>query len=431
MQAEIITIGDELLIGQVVDTNAAWLANQLDLLGFHVRRISSVPDTQRDIIQALTESAKIADLVLMTGGLGPTKDDITKKALSDYFGMPLKSDPEVLANIHEVIKHKAGSMNGLNEQQAFVPQGSTVIQNPVGTAPVICIKRGKTVYVSMPGVPFEMKYLMREKIIPQIKQFFNTPLILHKTVLTTGIPEAFLAERLESWENNLPGNIKLAYLPSPGRIRLRLSIKGKDYGAMEESLNRQVEKLYDYIPEAIFGFENETLGQVVGEMLEAHNWKLSIAESCTGGHLAYLVTSVPGASNYFTGGIVAYSNAIKIADLAVDEGILQTYGAVSKQTVEAMAKGAKNHFSTDFALAVSGIAGPGGGNDDKPVGTVWVGVSGPGVNKTQKFRFGDNRERNILRASAAALNMLRIAIMEHAGLTPKSRLNQKQQTNKS
>lgn len=416
MKAEIITIGDELLIGQVVDTNAAWLAEQLDLAGFKVCRITSVSDKLDTIKQALAEAGARSSLVLLTGGLGPTKDDITKKALGEFFDMPLKTDPEVLENIRQVISRKLGVVNGLNEQQAIVPEGCTVFQNTIGTAPVMWFNQKETVYVSMPGVPFEMRHLMREKVIPAIKRHFKTPVIIHKTVLTTGIPEAVLAEKLEPWENALPENVKLAYLPSPGRNRLRLTGFGSNATEIANGLNRQIEKLYAYIPEAIFGFDDESLEQVVGDLLRENKLTLATAESCTGGNIARLVTAVPGASLYFAGGAVAYSNAIKQKDLQVPEELLIKHGAVSEQVVRAMATGAQNHFNTDFTVAVTGIAGPGGGSPEKPVGTVWFAVATPQKVVAQKLGFGDNRNRNIIRSTATAFNMLRLQVLQYLGL---------------
>lgn len=411
IQAEILTIGDELLIGQVVDTNATWLAGRLTSMGIAVYQINTVGDSPQQLQQALTAIAGRSQLVLMTGGLGPTKDDRTKKVLADYFGMPLKQDQAVLENVRKVIARKLGEMNSYNTSQAMVPEGCRVIQNPVGTAPVLWFEHEGTVFVSMPGVPFEMKQLMREKIIPALQARFQTPVLVYKTVLTTGLPEAMLAEVIQGWEEQLPNTLSLAYLPSPGRIRLRLSATGTDEKALHKLLDSEIAKLWAYIPDNIFGYDDATLGSVVGDILRKQGASLALAESCTGGAIAAQITEHAGASEFFKGGFVSYSNASKMKHLGVPSATLARHGAVSEATVRAMATGARQAMAADYSLAISGIAGPGGGTKEKPVGTVWVGVAGPGRTFARQFAFGDVRKRNITRASAAALNLLRLELI--------------------
>ena len=411
MHADIITIGDELLIGQVDDTNGSWIAGELNMLGIEVNRILSIGDDHAQIVQTLERSCGYSDLVIITGGLGPTKDDITKNAFAEFLNTSLVLDNNVLDNVKRIIHSKGGQMNDLNKGQALIPEASTVIQNPIGTAPVLWMEKCNTAFISFPGVPFEMKELMQRKILPEIKRYFKTPAIVHRTVLTTGFPEAHLAEYLEEWEKQLPEYIHLSYLPSPGRIRLRLTGVGKVEEELQKAIDKQIEQLKTYIPKAIYGFDNDSLESVVGKLLSERNATLSTAESCTGGRIAYLITSVSGASEYFTGSAVAYSNAIKEKLLNVSKNTLYTYGAVSPSTVEEMARGAKNYFGTDYSVAVSGIAGPSGGTPDKPVGTVWVGVGAPDHVTSKKFFFNDNRDRNIIRFTSAALNFLRMQIL--------------------
>ncbi len=407
MKAEIITIGDEILIGQVIDTNSAWLAEQLNLAGIEVFQITSVHDNKEHIMNALALAEKNVGLVLMTGGLGPTKDDITKNTLCEYFGTRLVFHEPTLDLIRQSFTKRGIDLNRLNRDQALVPESCTVIPNIEGTAPGMWFERNNTIFVSMPGVPFEMKSIMEQQILPRLQNSGNQNVIIHKTVLTQGVPESMLALRIEEWENSLPSYIKLAYLPNPMSVRLRLSATGTDENRLMAEIENHIESLQRLLPTEIYGYDNDTMAGSIGKLLIGNGAKLSVAESCTGGYIAHILTLTPGASAWFTGGITAYENLVKVAQLGVNPSTLETYGAVSEQTVAEMAIGVKNLFNTDFSIATSGIAGPDGGTHDKPVGTVWIAVLGPGKFLATKFVFGSNRERNIMHSSQTALQMLR------------------------
>ena len=411
MKAEIITIGDEILIGQTIDTNSAWIANEVNLIGIDIIRISSISDKKADIIKALDNIGSDIQLVFITGGLGPTNDDITKYTLAEYFGGKLIQNKEVLEQIEQFVFKRNAQMNERNIKQADVPDNCKVISNRIGTAPGMWFEKNDTIYISMPGVPFEMKEMMSNSIIPELKKKNQDIFIIHKNVLTQGMPESKLAEVLEEWESELPKEIALAYLPSPGIIKLRLTAKGKNKEFLEKLIADVIKKLESIIPELICGYDSDLLEQAIGKVLLTKNKTLSIAESCTGGNIAHLITSVPGSSAYFTGGVVAYSNEIKTRILNVSVSNIDTYGAVSKQVVEEMAIGVLNKFNTDFAIATSGIAGPDGGTKDKPVGTTWIAVADKTKVISKLFVFGDQRERNIQRASLTALNMLQKLVL--------------------
>lgn len=411
MKAEIITIGDEILIGQIVDINSAWIARHFNSAGIEISRITSVHDEAGQIKEALENSEKNADLVLITGGLGPTKDDITKNVLCEYFDTRLVFHEATYQQIKERFQIRNIDMNKLNRDQALVPEACTVLPNKTGTAPGMWFERNGTIFVSVPGVPFEMKYLTENEIIPRLQNNGKLKAIYHKTVQTQGLPESMLAERIEKWENSLPENIKLAYLPNPVSVRLRLSATGTNLDELKEQVQNEIEKLNKIIPEHIFGYDDETLAEVVGRALQEKGLTLALAESCTGGYISHLITSVPGCSEWFKGGVVAYSNEIKQSLLGVSEESLLKYGAVSEQVVREMAEGALNRLNAGYAIATSGIAGPTGGTDEKPVGTVWIAVSGNGKTIAEKFNFSDNRERNIIRSSHTALQLLRKIIV--------------------
>lgn len=412
MFAEIITIGDEILIGQIIDTNSAWIAQQLNQYGIRVKQITSITDEKEHIIQSLEDARKRADLVITTGGLGPTKDDITKGTLAEYFNKPLVMDNEVLEDVKTLFGSRGVEMPEVNKYQAMVPEGCTVIRNQNGTAPALWIEDNEQVFVSLPGVPYEMKAMMSEQILPSIKNHFKAPSFYHRTILTQGIGESNLMEVIMKWESELATeDIKLAYLPSPGTVRLRLSAIGNQTD-IERKVDKKVAELYQLIPEYIFGEGTQTLYSVVGDLLKERNFTVGTAESCTGGYIAHLITSVAGSSAYFEGSIVSYSNEIKNKELSVGNDLLKEYGAVSEPVVRAMAEGAKKKLNTTFAIATSGIAGPDGGTDEKPVGTVWIAVSGPHRTIAQKFNFGNNRERNIRKSALQGLSMLRKEIFE-------------------
>lgn len=411
MKAEIITIGDEILIGQIVDTNSAWIANKLNLIGIEIVRITSISDNKNEIYKALDNAKQIADLVLITGGLGPTEDDITKKTLAEYFNTKLVQNKEVLNHIEQFVIKRNAFMNERNIRQADVPESCKVIKNILGTAPGMWFEADNRIFISMPGVPFEMKEMMTNSIIPELTNNRSDIHIIHKVVLTQGLPESKLAEFLEEWESNLPEMISLAYLPSPGLIKLRLTAKGNDKILLEKLIKEQLEKLEILISDLICGYDAEKLEELVGKLLKENKKTLSVAESCTGGNIAHLITSVPGSSEYFTGGIVAYSNNIKEKFLSVSASNIINYGAVSKEVVEEMAIGIRKLYNTDFAIATSGIAGPAGGTEEKPVGTTWIAVSDKNNVISRKYIFGDQRGRNIESASLTALNMLQKLIL--------------------
>jgi nicotinamide-nucleotide amidase len=412
MKAEIITIGDEILIGQVVDTNSAWIAQQLNLIGVKVIQITSAQDTSEHILESLSAAEKRADLILITGGLGPTKDDITKAVLCQYFNTQLVFNQLVYSTVEKLFLSRNLAVSAINRKQAELPESCSPIENAVGTASGMWFEKGGKVFVSMPGVPFEMKNMMEKQVLPKIQSFFKTPVILHKTVLTQGIGESALAELIEDWESALPGFIKLAYLPSPGIVRLRLSAYGDNLLSLQDEIVHQLSKLSQKIDDFMFGYDEDTLQGIVGDLLSKRKASLSLAESCTGGYLSHLITSVPGSSNYYVGGLVCYSNAIKINELGVSVVDVEKYGSYSQQVAEQMALGIRAKYHTDFAVATTGIAGPGGGTDQKPVGLIWIAVAAPNGRVTsEKYFFGENRERNILKASITALNMLRKEIL--------------------
>lgn len=411
--AEIITIGDEILIGQIVDTNSAWIATQLNAINVKVEQITSISDTPSHLVSALNDAVKRVDVVIITGGLGPTKDDRTKKVLCDYFGSKMVLHQETLEHIVEFFRMRnMPTIGQLNHEQAMVPDNCQVLFNPQGTAPGMWFEQNETILVSMPGVPYEMKDIMGLHVLPQLAKVNGNGAIYHKTVHTIGIPESKLAEKLDEWENSLPENIHLAYLPSPGQIRLRFSAFGQNNADLALQVNDQIEKLKLIIPNAIFGYNNDTLARVVGELLLLKQKTLATAESCTGGFIAHSITSEPGSSSWFKGAIIAYANQAKVDVLVVDQQLIDDYGAVSEQVVCQMAIGVRDVLKTDYAVATSGIAGPDGGTIDKPVGMVWIAVATPERVFAQKFRFTINRERNIVRATQMALDMLRLELLK-------------------
>jgi nicotinamide-nucleotide amidase len=406
MQAEIITIGDEILIGQIVDTNSAWMAQQLNDIGINIKQITSVSDDEQHIINALNEAKKRADIIFMTGGLGPTKDDITKNTLCKYFKTKLVFDEKAYAAVEYQFKIRGKEVTPVNRKQAEVPESCTAVYDKNGTASGMWFENDGKHFISMPGVPFEMKAMMENDVLPLLKQKFKTPFIYHKTVLTQGAGESFLAEMIENWEDNLPPHIRLAYLPSPGAVRLRLTAKG-DSEKIKQETEEQVIKLKHIIEKYIYGYDDETLEGIVGKLLRDKKQTVSTAESCTGGYISHLITSVEGSSDYYIGSIISYANSIKENFLNVDAATIENHGAVSEPVVLAMAKTVKEKFNTDYSIAVSGIAGPGGGTVEKPVGTVFIAIATPQKVFAKSFRFGNNRMRNIHVSGQTALNMLR------------------------
>lgn len=407
MKVEIITIGDELLIGQVVDTNSVWMANILNDNGFQVVRKTTVGDDADDIKKSIDEARSRVQIVLVTGGLGSTKDDITTKTLCDYFGTSLYFSDEVYAHIKRLFQKRGFTMNELTQNQALVPRDATIIQNETGTAPCTWFERDENVLVSMPGVPFEMKWLMENEIVKRLnKKYHRDVYIKHSTVSVSSIAEAALAIKLTDFENNLPPFIKLAYLPQSGIIRLRLSAYCQDEQLADDTVAALQGQLKEMLKAYLVSDENKNVEALIGDKLRMKGLTVGTAESCTGGAIAALLTSVPGCSDYFRGSIVAYSNEVKQRLLGVSESDLMQFGAVSRPVTEQMAKGALQLLKCDFAIATSGIAGPGGGTTEKPVGTVWIAIAGKDAVISKKYHFTTIREQNIQRTVNTALVML-------------------------
>lgn len=407
-KVEIITIGDEILIGQIVDTNSAWMATELNKCGFELAQITSVHDNEQHIVESLDLALNRADVVLFTGGIGPTKDDITKLTLCKYFNTRLIFNESVIRNIEELFSTRPGfTINELTRAQAMIPENCTLIQNVVGTAPVTWFEKNGKVIVSMPGVPYEMKNVMSTEIIPRLQNRFKTPVLLHKTVQVYGYGESALAMMIADWENELPDFISLAYLPNSRIVKLRLSGISDDMLALEFAVNQQIDKLQQILGNAIVAFDDLPVEKIVSEILKSKGLTLATAESCTGGNIAHQLTLIPGSSEFFKGSVVAYSNEIKTGMLGVSAEDIEKQGAVSQTVVEQMVKGIRKLMNTDFAIATSGIAGPTGGTPDKPVGTVWISVCSADTIISREFRFGTLREQNIIRSTQAALLMLK------------------------
>ncbi|MEI8085738.1 MAG: CinA family nicotinamide mononucleotide deamidase-related protein [Paludibacter sp.] len=407
VNVEIITIGDEILIGQIFDTNSAWMAKELNRAGFELAQITSVHDDEQHIIDTLELALIRADIVLFTGGIGPTKDDITKQTLCKYFGTKLIFNESVYQNIERLFVHRPNAMNELNKLQAMVPENCSVIQNEVGTAPITWFEKNGKVIVSMPGVPNEMKHVMSMEIIPRLQTRFETPVLMHKTVQVYGLPESALALKIADWENALPEFIKLAYLPNSGIVKLRLSGLLDNVLELEFIMNQQIDLLNQILGKSIVAYEDIPMERLIGNMLLARGKMVATAESCTGGNLAHLFTSIPGSSEFYKGSVVAYSNEVKENLLGVNADDILNFGAVSKTVVEQMAEGARKLLKSDVAIATSGIAGPTGGTPEKPIGTTWIAASSADNLISREYHFGNNREQNIQRATQAALLLLK------------------------
>lgn len=406
MLAEIITIGDEILIGQIVDTNSAWMAQQLNAEGIHLKQVSSVADDPAAIIVALTLASGRADVIFVTGGLGPTKDDVTKQAMAIYFDCGLRRDLQVLAHVESIFQRSNRPMLEINRQQADVLDKSEVLFNALGTAPGMWIFHKEKTYIIMPGVPFEMKHVMQEHVLPRLRQAPGRLPIWHHTVLTGGIGESFLAKEIADIEAALPQHIHLAYLPKPGLVRLRLTAIGDDLDMLKHETQAIAKQLAERIGEHFLADHDTSLEVLIRDSMQQAGLLLATAESCTGGNIARLITALPGSSSVFEGGAVTYSNATKMQLLDVKKQTLENHGAVSEETVREMAVGAQANFKVDYAIAVSGIAGPDGGTPEKPVGLVWIAVAGKHGIIARKYVYGNDRATNIERASAAALFML-------------------------
>jgi nicotinamide-nucleotide amidase len=408
--ATILSIGDELLIGQTINTNAGWMGEQLSLIGIRAKRVLTIGDDRQEILDALAEAE--TDVVLITGGLGPTKDDITKHTLCTFFGTKLVRHPEIEAHIASFFESIGREALEVNRAQADLPESCTVVPNVRGTASGMWFDRDGKVFVSMPGVPYEMKTMMEYHVLPMLVKRFEPPTIVHRTMLTTGLGESHLAQRIASWEDSLADDgIKLAYLPSPGLVKLRLSTyANNDPVGARSRVDRKAEELYRLIPELIFGEGDARLEQVVGRRLKDRGQTLSLAESCTGGYVSHLITGVPGSSAYYIGGVVSYANAVKMEELGIPSDMLELNGAVSEPVVERMAQGVREALRTDWSIALSGVAGPEGGTEEKPVGTVWMAVAGPSGVRSFKGFFPGTRDLVIKRSALAALDLLRKAL---------------------
>lgn len=405
--AELLTIGDEILYGQIVDTNSQWMSVELDKVGIKVVRKTTVGDIESEIITAFAEAEKRADVILITGGLGPTSDDRTKPCLAKYFNCEMKINEEALAEVTEFFKSRGRELTELNRLQASLPTASEKITNPVGTAPGMWFNKGDKVFMSMPGVPHEMKRMMTEQVIPRLGKKYQLPVIHHKVIRTIGLGESFLAEKIADWEKALPEHIKLAYLPSLGEVKLRLTGFGSSLVQLEAETNKLTESLKEKIGQFIYGYGEEPIEVVIGHLLKERKLTLSIAESCTGGYLSHMITSVPGSSEYFLGTMIPYAYEIKMRQLGVKPEILEKYGAVSEPTIIEMANIVRAKFNTDIGVATSGIAGPGGATADKPVGTIWIAYSDKHHTVTRKLQLSKDRMINIRMASVAVLNLIR------------------------
>ena len=408
VRVSVITIGDELLIGQVIDTNSAWIGQALNKIGVWVHRRLAVGDEWNEIWKALDDESAVSNVILITGGLGPTADDITKPLLCEYFSGKMITDEATLEHITylftEVFKRPLPLLES-NRRQALVPDVATVLKNEVGTAPNMLFEKDGKIFISMPGVPHEMKAAMNNHVLPLLQQRFQLPYIGHRTLLTAGIGESFLAERIKGFESSLPSNIKLAYLPNYGMVRLRLTAQG-DKEKTERELNERFAILKEEVKDVLAVDEDIPFEILVGRLLRQHNKTVSTAESCTGGYIAHLITSIAGSSDYFKGSVVSYSNSIKENVLQVNNETLSTVGAVSEETVKEMISGVLKVMQTDYAMAVSGIMGPGGGSEDKPVGTVWIAVGNTEKIETKRMHFRFDRKRNIELTAVNALYLL-------------------------
>lgn len=418
MHVSLLTIGDEILIGQVVDTNSAWMGQQLNLAGYRVHSIYSVGDTLEAIQTGIRQAFGSADIVLVTGGLGPTKDDITKTALADFFGTELVFHSPTFERIARIFEKFNRPVQEAHRLQAMLPANAEVLPNKMGTAPGLWIESEGKVLVSMPGVPYEMQYLMEHEVLPLLKTRFPGTPVAHRTLLTIGEGESILADQISDWEDRLPSQLKLAYLPGIGQVRLRLTGTDPNEAQLHALLDQKAAELADLVQDCLYGTGQDQIEAAVGRMLQARGLRLATAESCTGGHISHLITSVPGASAYFEGAVVAYSNTAKTALLGVSPHLIEKHGAVSEACVQEMATGVLRALPAHIAIAISGIAGPDGGTADKPVGTIWMAVSDGRQITTQKIHAGKDRLKNIQFSSVQALNLLRRFLVQHYPAQP-------------
>jgi nicotinamide-nucleotide amidase len=413
VKAEIIAIGDELLYGQIVDTNSNWISQELDLMGVKVVRKTTVGDNRTDILTAFAEAEKRADIVLMTGGLGPTQDDLTKPLLAEYFNCEVIEVPEAVAAITAFFQRRGREMTPLNILQGHLPSCCTYVPNEVGTAPGMWFEQKGTYWMSMPGVPHEMKKLMKDFVLPMLPKLFTLPIIFHKVIKTVGIGESWLADLIKDWENALPEHIKLAYLPSLGHVKLRLTGFGGDRSLLQTEIDEHIRVILPTIEKYVYGYDEDTLETAIGKLLNQKGKTVALAESCSGGYVSHLITSIAGSSNYFQGSVVPYHNQFKEKILGVKSETLQNHGAVSEQTVREMAESVRRLYGSDFGLSSSGIAGPDGGSEEKPVGTVWICCAGEGFAEAKKLQLTQDRMLNIQLTGVAVLNLLRICIHQN------------------
>ncbi len=413
MKAYLLTVGDEILVGQITDTNSVYMARQLNAFGIDVVEKISVGDTVEGIRAALDRALGVAELVLMTGGLGPTKDDITKKVLADYFGTELKFHEESWERLQRVFERFGRPTTEAHRQQCLLPAAARVLTNKMGTAPGIWLERGGRIVVAMPGVPYEMQYLVDNEVLPRVAERLSGPTILHRTLLTAGAGETDIADRIADLEDALPQYVRLAYLPNLGTVRLRLTGRHEDAAALARELDAWRERLRERLQDLIYGEEEDSLPAAVGRLLRERGLRCATVESCTGGYLAHLITSIPGSSDYFEGALVTYSNGWKENLVGVQAATLEAHGAVSEATVREMVQGAVERLGIDVAVATSGIAGPGGGTPDKPVGTVWLAVGNRDFVETRLIRAGKDRLKNIEYGANQALNLLRLFVAKH------------------
>ncbi|KAB1154999.1 CinA family nicotinamide mononucleotide deamidase-related protein [Flavobacterium luteum] len=415
MKATIVTIGDEILIGQIIDTNSGFIAKSLDRIGVEIKEMISISDNKQHILNTFATLQNNVDLVIITGGLGPTKDDITKHTFCEYFDDTLVVNESVLAHVTQMIEgFYKRPITQLNKDQALVPSKCIILHNQMGTAPGMWMKKENTVFISLPGVPYEMKYLIENEVIPKVVHEYERPYIIHKTILTYGEGESKVAERIEDWENNLPSFIKLAYLPSPGKVRLRLSARGKDKVILEKAIEDNVTSLTKIIGDIIVGFDDgETIEVIIGRLLSKQNKTISTAESCTGGQIAKVLTSVSGASKYFKGSIVSYATEVKIKVLGIDEATVNTYSVVSAEVAKEMAVNIQKIMKTDYAIATTGNAGPTKGDSKAEIGTVFIALATPNEVIVHEFNFGQPRDKVIDRAVNKCLEILQKEILKN------------------
>ena len=413
VSCSIITIGDEILYGHILDTNSKWLSQELNIIGVKILEKKSIGDEYSQIMDSIKNSLSNYDITILTGGLGPTNDDITKNCLNDYFKSKLIYNEKTLNHIKKIFLKKNLEFTVKNKNQALVPDTCKVLHNKFGTAPGMVFKDENKILISLPGVPFEMKSLFEDECKKVIYDNFNLPKIFHRIIKTVGIGESWLSDLIQEWENNLDENLKLAYLPSIGRVKLRLTGFGDDKKIIKSIIRKEEKKLIPIIDKYVYGYDSDELEKIIGNLLKSKNKNLSIAESCTGGYVSNLITSVPGSSKYFKGSLIAYSNEVKIEELGVSPEKIIDFGAVSKEVVEEMAKNIRKKFKTSIGIASSGIAGPGGGTKDKPVGTVWIAYSDEKITVSKKLNLTERRDVNIILSSINLLNLLRIYLKKH------------------